>query len=114
MRRSVQKQNRKRLNQRKSIRSINLFGGGGDIEKYVEVQVDDQIALLRLPKVNSTLQLFKHSIAVYDLYTINGAMKYSSDTIHISSIPSLSGYTFTVQHVPDGKYGGYFYLTRKS
>ena len=128
MRRSVQRQNRKKHNQRRSMRTLNLFGGKPPkaqvptlglpigIEKEVPVHVDGKIALLYLPQVNYPMQLQSHQIAAYNLRPQRGDLTNSNaSTIMVSEIPSLSGYTFTVDHVSGmPNKSGHYILTRQS
>jgi hypothetical protein len=128
MRRSVQRQNRKKLNQRRSARALNLFGGRPPkvesasmglppgIEAEVQVQVNDKIALLYLPKVNYPMQLKSHQIQAYKLSPQTGELMHNNaSTIMVSSVPSLSGYTFTIDYVRGVQSkDGHYVLTRRS
>jgi len=96
---------------------VNIIVGGtldpNDVEKQVKVETEDGVALLNLYKVGVEILMYDHQISVYKLYPKDGTI-VNQDTVMISAVPSLQGYTFKVRLESDAKHQLYFYVTRLS
>lgn len=88
----------KYTNQKKN----NQIGGhfeSDNIEKTVKVVTPFGIALLNLYKINVDVKMLANQVSSYQLHPIDGtSLLYANEnTIFISDIPSLKGYTFKVK-----------------